>query len=105
MCRLEARATKEDDEMTREFGAIIHDKKADLAGPGIGRYEELEQILPADYASLLSRTETQRAIFALKNFIEENLCRELNLMMVTVPLIVTAESGVNDTLDRDRKSV
>jgi aspartate--ammonia ligase len=80
---------------------IAYDKKADLAGPGIGNYHDLEKILPSRYISLLNRRETQKAIFALKNFIEENLCRELNLMMVTVPLIVTAESGVNDTLDRD----
>ena len=31
------------------------DKKADLAGPGIGNYEELEKILPQDYESLLTR--------------------------------------------------
>jgi aspartate--ammonia ligase len=77
------------------------DKKADLAGPGIGDYGELEKILPHHYSSLLSPKETQQAIFAAKNYIEENLCRELNLMMVTVPLIVDAESGVNDLLDRD----
>ena len=77
------------------------DKKADLAGPGIGDYGELEKILPHNYSSLLSPQETQQAIFAAKNYIEENLCRELNLMMVTVPLIVDAESGVNDLLDRD----
>lgn len=77
------------------------DKKADLAGPGIGNYTDLEKILPNDYNSLLDRKETQRAIFAVKNYIEENLCRELNLMMVTVPLIVDCESGVNDMLDRD----
>ena len=77
------------------------DKKADLAGPGIGDYAELEKILPSDYHSLLSPKDTQTAIFAAKNYIEENLCRELNLMMVTVPLIVDAESGVNDYLDRD----
>ena len=41
------------------------DKKADLAGPGIGDYTELERILPADYSSLLSPKETQRAIFEL----------------------------------------
>jgi aspartate--ammonia ligase len=76
-------------------------KKADLAGPGIGSYEELEKILPQDYRSLLTPKETQKAIFAVKNYIEENLCKELNLMMVTVPLIVDAESGVNDYLDRD----
>ncbi len=27
------------------------DKKADLAGPGIGDYDELEKILPNDYNS------------------------------------------------------
>ena len=79
----------------------LNDKKADLAGPGIGDYEELEKILPRDYASLLTLKETQKAIFAVKNYIEENLCKELNLMMVTVPLIVDVESGVNDMLDRD----
>jgi len=77
------------------------DKKADLAGPGIGNYEEVEKILPQDYHSLLNPRETQKAIYAVKNYIEENLCKELNLMMVTVPLIVDAESGVNDYLDRD----
>jgi len=76
-------------------------KRADLAGPGIGDYAELDKILPQDYCSLLTPKETQRAIFSVKNYIEENLCNELNLMMVTVPLIVDVESGVNDYLDRD----
>ena len=77
------------------------DKKADLAGPGIGDYDELEKILPGDYESLLTPNETQKAVFAVKNYIEENLARELNLIMVTVPLLVDVESGVNDYLDRD----
>jgi aspartate--ammonia ligase len=81
--------------------ATLAVKKADLAGPGIGDYNELEKILPHDYHSLLTPRETQKAIFAAKNYIEENLCKELNLMMVTVPLIVDVESGVNDLLDRD----
>jgi aspartate--ammonia ligase len=76
-------------------------KAADLAGPGIGNYAELEGMLPGDYSSVLTRRETQKAIFALKRFIEDNLCKELNLMMVTVPLMVDTESGVNDMLDRD----
>jgi len=79
----------------------INEKQADLAGPGIGDYAELEKILPDDYASALTPKETQQAIFAAKNYIEENLCKELNLMMVTVPLIVDMESGINDMLDRD----
>ena len=49
------------------------DMRADLAGPGIGSYDDVEKIL----------------------HIEENLSKELNLMRVTVPLIVDAESGVN----------
>jgi aspartate--ammonia ligase len=77
------------------------DKKADLAGPGIGSYEELEKILPAHYRSILSPRETQIALFAAKSYIEEHLCKALNLIPVTVPLIVDAESGVNDYLDRD----
>jgi len=77
------------------------DKKADLAGPGIGDYQQLEKVLPEDYSSLLSPKETQRAIFEVKRYIEDHLCKELNLMMVEVPLIVDEESGVNDLLDRD----
>jgi aspartate--ammonia ligase len=77
------------------------DKKDDLAGPGIGDYAELEKILPQDYNSLLNPKETQLATYAAKDYIEENLCKELNLIRVTVPLIVDVESGVNDMLDRD----
>jgi aspartate--ammonia ligase len=78
------------------------DKKADdLAGPGIGDYAELEKVLPQDYSSLLSPKETQLATYAVKDYIEENMCKELNLIRVTVPLIVDVESGVNDLLDRD----
>jgi aspartate--ammonia ligase len=80
---------------------LVLDKKADLAGPGIGDYNELEKILPKDYRSLLTPKDTQHAIFYAKGYIEDNLCKELNLMMVEVPLIVDVESGVNDMLDRD----
>ena len=76
-------------------------KRADLAGPGIGSYDEVALQLPRDYRALLSRRETQEAIFAVKRHIEEGLCAALRLMLVQVPLIVTAESGVNDMLDRD----
>jgi len=83
------------------MSTLTLDKKADLAGPGIGDYNELEKILPRDYHSLLTPKETQKAIFHIKRYIEDNLCKELNLMMVEVPLIVDTESGVNDMLDRD----
>ncbi len=77
------------------------DKRADLAGPGISTYEEVEKILPADYRSLLDPKETQIALGHLKRYIEDHLCQELNLFHIEVPLIVTKESGVNDYLDRD----
>ncbi len=83
------------------MSTLVLDKKADLAGPGIGDYKELEKVLPKDYRSLLSPKETQQAIFQVKRYIEDQLCQELNLMMVEVPLIVDVESGVNDMLDRD----
>ncbi|MBC8478349.1 aspartate--ammonia ligase [bacterium] len=77
------------------------DKKADLAGPGIGTYEQVEQVLPNDYENLLTPKETQMAITAVKTAIEDGLCRELNLIRVQVPLIVDVNDGVNDDLDRD----
>jgi len=76
-------------------------KEADLAGPGIGNYVELKNVLPRDYVPLLDPRRTQDALFAVKDYIETHLCKELNLMRVTVPLIVDVESGVNDYLDRD----
>ncbi len=82
-------------------GTVNSTKRADLSGPGIGTYEEVARILPADYHPLLDPRETQKAVFAAKRYIEENLCKELNLTMVQVPLIVDAESGINDMLDRD----
>ena len=79
----------------------MNDKKADLAGPGIGNYRDVERMLPNDYEPLLPPKERMRTIFAVKNYIEEHLCKELNLQMVQVPLIVDRNSGVNDYLDRD----
>ena len=77
------------------------DKKADLAGPGIGTYNEVEKILPDGYESLLDQKETQLALAAAKNYIEEGLSKELNLFRVECPLIVDRDSGMNDYLDRD----
>ena len=76
-------------------------KVADLAGPGISTYDEVEKILPTDYRPLLDPKETQLALHALKRYVADHLSRELNLFQVEVPLIVTKESGVNDYLDRD----
>ena len=79
----------------------MSDKKADLAGPGISTYEEVEKILPNDYEPLLPPLKRMKALYMVKNYIEENMARELNLQMVQVPLIVSKDSGVNDYLDRD----
>jgi aspartate--ammonia ligase len=77
------------------------DKKADLAGPGVSTYPEVEKVLPKDYKPILNPQETQIGLRAVKRYIEDNLNKELNLFTVEVPLIVTKESGVNDYLDRD----
>ena len=101
MSVVESRGMRNKVTLFPEAERAMSSKKADLAGPGIGSYDELEKVLPSDYNSLLTPKDTQKAIFAVKGYIEENLCKELNLMMVQVPLIVDAESGVNDLLDRD----
>jgi len=79
----------------------MQDKRADLAGPGIGDYAQLESVLPGDYEPLLNPRQTQEALHRVKTFISDNLCKELNLIPVEVPLIVEVDSGVNDNLDRD----
>jgi aspartate--ammonia ligase len=77
------------------------DKRADLAGPGVSTYEEVEKILPNDYQPVLPPLDRMKALYEIKRYTEDNLCKELNLSMVQVPLIVERESGVNDMLDRD----
>ncbi len=79
----------------------MSEKTADLAGPGIGDYDQIARELPEGYQAVLSPMERMKAVYAIKQYIEEHLCRELNLQMVQVPLIVDRDSGVNDYLDRD----
>src|SRR3990170_4216880 len=55
---------------------MLTDKKADLAGPGIGNYTDVEKILPTDYTSLLTPRETMQALYATKDYIEKNLCKD-----------------------------
>ena len=52
-------------------------KTADLAGPGIGTYEEVEKILPRNYRALLAPMERMQAVYAVKSYIEENLADEI----------------------------
>jgi aspartate--ammonia ligase len=77
------------------------DKAADLAGPGISTYPEVAKILPTDYEPLQTPMDRMAALYEAKTYIETNLCKELGLQMVQVPLIVDRDSGVNDYLDRD----
>ena len=53
------------------------DKKADLAGPGIGSYDDVEKILPTGYEPLLSPKERMKAVYAVRKYIEENLIPEI----------------------------
>lgn len=76
-------------------------KVADLAGPGISTYEEVDKILPNDYSPLQSPMERMKALYMIKDYIEKGLADALNLQLVQVPLIVSKDSGVNDMLDRD----
>lgn len=76
-------------------------KVADLAGPGISTYEEVEKILPNDYSPLQTPMERMKALYMIKDYIEKGLAEALNLQLVQVPLIVSKDSGVNDMLDRD----
>lgn len=77
------------------------DKRADLAGPGISTYEEVDKVLPQNYQAALPPLKRMEALYMIKEFIEKGLAQELNLQMVQVPLIVRKDSGVNDYLDRD----
>jgi aspartate--ammonia ligase len=87
--------------MIQETDEMSKDKKADLAGPGIGTYEQVDEALPSNYKPLLNPKETQIAIAEVKRYIEDGLCKELNLIRVECPLILDRDCGMNDYLDRD----
>ena len=53
------------------------DKTADLAGPGIGDYAELERVLPDDYTPLLTPKRDAAGARGGEAHIEDGLCREL----------------------------
>ena len=42
-------------------------KVADLAGPGISTYEEVEKILPNDYSPLQTPMERMKALYMIKD--------------------------------------
>lgn len=51
----------------------MSDKKADLAGPGISTYEEVNKILPNDYKALLPPLKRMEALYMVKEYIEKTL--------------------------------
>ena len=79
----------------------MYQKTQDLAGPGISTYEEVKKVLPNNYKALLPPLKRMKALYMIKDYIENGLAEALNLQMVQVPLIVSKDSGVNDYLDRD----
>ncbi|MCD8011555.1 MAG: aspartate--ammonia ligase [Lachnospiraceae bacterium] len=56
-------------------------------------------ILPDDYRSELNLHETQIAIKTVKDFFQQTLSEQLNLLRVSAPLFVPPESGLNDNLN------
>ncbi|MDD5061515.1 MAG: aspartate--ammonia ligase [Candidatus Marinimicrobia bacterium] len=55
--------------------------------------------IPKNYQTYLSTVETEKAILSLKNFFQQNLAFELDLIRVTAPLFVKAGTGINDDLN------
>jgi aspartate--ammonia ligase len=62
-------------------------------------------IIPQNYQTILSTVETEKAILSLKNFFQQNLAFELDLIRVTAPLFVKAGTGINDDLNGVEKPV
>ncbi len=62
-------------------------------------------ILPEGYKSPLSLRETQKAIKITKDTFQNSLAKSLNLDRITAPVIVTADSGINDDLSGVERKV
>lgn len=56
-------------------------------------------IIPKDYVSVLSLYDTQIAIKTVKDFFQQTLASQLNLLRVSSPLFVDPDSGLNDNLN------
>jgi len=56
-------------------------------------------IIPEGYKSVLSLYETQNAIGKIKRIFEDKLSTALNLVRVSAPLFVPANTGINDDLN------
>lgn len=54
--------------------------------------------LPRGYTPYLGLRETQEAIKYVKDFVQTNLAKELNLTRVSAPIVVLSRTGINDHL-------
>ena len=62
-------------------------------------------ILPEGYKAHLSQKETQKAIKITKDTFQTRLATALNLDRVTAPVVVAADSGINDDLSGVERKV
>ncbi len=67
--------------------------------------DESKSIYPKNYIPLITLKKTEKAIRLIKEFFQINLAFELNLMRVTAPLFVKANTGINDNLNGMEKPV
>ncbi len=56
-------------------------------------------LIPENYVSELNLYDTQIGIKTVKDFFQQTLAKQLNLLRVSSPLFVTPESGLNDNLN------
>lgn len=61
--------------------------------------------IPKDYKSSLTLRETQKAIKLIKDTFQTSLSDALNLDRITAPIVVKAESGINDDLNGVERKV
>ena len=61
--------------------------------------------IPKNYKSALNLYDTQIGIKTVKDFFQNLLAENLNLLRVSAPLFVTPESGLNDNLNGTERPV
>ncbi|WP_250278118.1 aspartate--ammonia ligase [[Clostridium] colinum] len=59
----------------------------------------MQKLVPENYKSVLNLYDTQIGIKTVKDFFQNSLSKNLNLLRVTAPLFVKPESGLNDNLN------
>ena len=59
----------------------------------------MTKLVPENYKSALNLYDTQIGIKTVKDFFQNSLAKNLNLLRVTAPLFVKPESGLNDNLN------